>query len=58
MTEDPITSPASIATRDALLAAIQAQIAAAPNATTLLRLAEAYAWTVAPDQPHASRDER
>lgn len=58
MTQDPITSPAAEATRDALLAAIQAQIGAAPNAMTLLRLAEAYAWAVAPDQPHGSRDEK
>jgi len=39
-------------TRAALLAAIEAQIAGAPNATTLLRLAEAYAWTVDPSQTH------
>jgi hypothetical protein len=38
--------------RDALIAAIAAQAAAAPNATTLLRLAEAYAWTVEPAQAH------
>ena len=58
MTQSPITSPAAVETRDALLAAIRAQIAAAPNAMTLLRLSEAYAWTVAPDQPHGSRDEK
>ncbi len=58
MTHDPISSPAAIETRDALLGAIRAQIAAAPNAMTLLRLAEAYAWTVAPDQPHGSREEK
>ena len=38
--------------RDALIAAIAVQAAAAPNATTLLRLAEAYAWVVEPAQPH------
>ena len=43
-------------TRDALLAAITAQIAVAPNATTLLRLAEAYAWAVAPDQSHGGAE--
>jgi hypothetical protein len=42
--------------RDRLLRAIADQAARAPNATTLLRLAEAYAWTVAPDQPHGGRD--
>lgn len=43
-------------TRAALLAAIEAQIAGAPNATTLLRLAEAYAWTVEPAQTHGGGD--
>ncbi len=38
--------------RDALIAAIATQAAAAPNATTLLRLAEAYAWAVEPAQAH------
>jgi hypothetical protein len=28
----------------------------APNATTLLRLAEAYAWAVSPAQPHGGTD--
>jgi hypothetical protein len=41
-------------TRDALLTAIATQVVVAPNATTLLRLAEAYAYTVAPDQPHGT----
>jgi hypothetical protein len=49
--EEPVSTPAE-ETRDALLAAIRNQVAAAPNATTLLRLAEAYAWTVSPDQSH------
>lgn len=39
-------------TRAALLAAITTQVNAAPNATTLLRLAEAYAWAVEPGQAH------
>jgi hypothetical protein len=38
--------------RQALLDNIHSQAVRAPNATALLRLAEAYAWTVAPDQPH------
>jgi hypothetical protein len=49
--EAPVTTPAE-ETRDALLAAIKTQVAVAPNATTLLRLAEAYAWAVAPEQSH------
>lgn len=39
-------------TRQTLLATINSQAAIAPNATTLLRLAEAYAWCVAPGQDH------
>ena len=50
-----MTTPAED-TRDALLTAIAAQVSVAPNATTLLRLAEAYAWTVAPDQAHGGAD--
>ncbi len=38
--------------RDALLGAILDQVSRAPNATTLVRLSEAYAWTVEPAQPH------
>jgi hypothetical protein len=38
--------------RQALLETIHDQVLRAPSASTLLRLAEAYAWTVAPDQPH------
>ena len=49
-TEPP--PPSAETTRAALLAAIATQVAAAPNATTLLRLAEAYAWTVEPGQAH------
>ncbi len=58
MTQDALSSPAATAARDALLAAITAQVGNAPNAMTLLRLAEAYAWAVAPDQPHGSRDDK
>lgn len=49
MTPDP--DPIA-ATREALLRAIATQVAVAPNATTLLRLAEAYAWVVEPGQAH------
>lgn len=49
MSDEPIPADAA---RDALLKAIASQVAIAPNATTLLRLAEAYAWTVSPDQAH------
>ena len=42
--------------RDALLAAITTQIALAPNATTLLRLAEAYAWVIEPGQAHGAAE--
>jgi hypothetical protein len=45
-------SPSADDARDALIAAIAAQAAAAPNATTLLRLAEAYAWVVEPGHAH------
>jgi hypothetical protein len=41
-------------TRETLLNAINQQVRLAPNATTLLRLAEAYAWVVAPNQDHGS----
>jgi hypothetical protein len=44
--------PSADEARQALLAAIVAQTERAPNATTLLRLAEAYAWVVAPAQAH------
>jgi hypothetical protein len=55
--ERPVTTPAEEA-RDALLTAIKNQVAGAPNATTLLRLAEAYAWTVAPEQSHGGGGEK
>lgn len=53
-TEPPAVSAES--TRAALLAAIELQIQGAPNATTLLRLAEAYAWTVEPGQAHGASE--
>jgi hypothetical protein len=43
--------------REALLENIHAQAVRAPNATALLRLAEAYAWTVSPSQPHGGGDD-
>ncbi len=55
--EEPVPTPADEA-RDALLAAITKQVAVAPNATTLLRLAEAYAWVVAPDQGHGGGSDK
>ena len=55
--EEPVTTPAEEA-RDALLVAIKNQVAVAPNATTLLRLAEAYAWAVAPGQSHGGGSEK
>lgn len=42
----------AVRVRKALLENIHAQVVRAPSASALLRLAEAYAWTVAPDQPH------
>jgi hypothetical protein len=44
--------PSADQAREALLAAILAQAQVAPNATTLLRLAEAYAWVIEPAQAH------
>jgi hypothetical protein len=49
------TDPAELC-REALLAAIARQVDLAPNATTLLRLAEAYAWCVAPGQDHGTSE--
>jgi hypothetical protein len=43
--------------RQALLDNIHSQAVRAPNATALLRLAEAYAWTVSPSQPHGGADD-
>jgi len=48
----PADDTADARVRQALLDNIYAQAVRAPNATALLRLAEAYAWTVAPGQPH------
>ena len=44
--------PSADQARDALLVAILTQAQVAPNATTLLRLAEAYAWVIEPAQAH------
>ena len=54
-TEEPATAQTA---RDALIAAIAQQAVTAPNATTLLRLAEAYAWVVEPAQPHGGVPEK
>lgn len=51
-------SPTAEEAREALLAAIAAQVPTAPNATTLLRLAEAYAWVVSPDHAHGAAEGR
>jgi hypothetical protein len=48
----PITPEA---TREVLLEQIAAHAKRAPNATTLLRLAEAWAWLQDPSQPHGGR---
>ncbi len=50
--EAPITPEQ---TREVLLTAIAAHAKRAPNATTLLRLSEAWAWLQDPSQPHGGR---
>ena len=50
------TTDAAGQCREVLLEAIRAQVSLAPNATTLLRLAEAYAWCVAPAQDHGTSE--
>lgn len=50
----PITPEA---TREILLEQIAAHAKRAPNATTLLRLSEAWAWLQDPSQPHGGRGE-
>jgi hypothetical protein len=50
--EEPITPEQ---TREILLTAIAAHAKRAPNATTLLRLSEAWAWLQDPSQPHGGR---
>lgn len=50
--ETPITPEQ---TREVLLEQISAHARRAPNATTLLRLAEAWAWLQDPSQPHGGR---
>lgn len=42
--------------RETILRAIADQAERAPNASTLLRLAEAYAWMIEPAQPHGGRE--
>jgi hypothetical protein len=56
---DPATQAddAAVRLRLALLERIHEQVVRAPNTSALLRLAEAYAWTVAPDQPHGGLSE-
>ena len=51
---DPATQDddAAARVRRALLETIHDQVWRAPNASTLLKLAEAYAWALAPDQAH------
>ena len=56
MSTDDVDIDIATQTRDTLLAAINQQVALAPNATTLLRLAEAYAWCVAPGQDHGNAE--
>lgn len=51
------TPPTPEETRDILLTAIAAHATRAPNATTLLRLSEAWAWLQDPSQPHGGRSE-
>lgn len=51
-------SPLADQVRDALLTSILDQVRRAPNATTLMRLAEAYAWTMEPAQPHGGVTEK
>lgn len=50
------TPDAATECREVLLQAIRSQVSLAPNATTLLRLAEAYAWVVEPDQAHGASE--
>jgi hypothetical protein len=49
---DPTVDEDAARVRKALLDHIHDQVTRAPSASALLRLAEAYAWAVAPDQPH------
>jgi hypothetical protein len=57
MTQSAIPDDAAARVREALLDNIHEQVLRAPNSNALLRLAEAYAWTVAPDQPHGGVSE-
>lgn len=53
MPDEPAPTPEE--TRRILLEAIASHATRAPNATTLLRLAEAWAWLQDPSQPHGGR---
>jgi hypothetical protein len=57
MTHSAIPDDDAARVRAALLDNIHEQVLRAPNSNALLRLAEAYAWTVAPDQPHGGVSE-
>jgi hypothetical protein len=52
VTDSPPINEDAARVRKALLDNIHDQVLRAPSASALLRLAEAYAWTVAPGQPH------
>ena len=52
MSEPDPPADAVARVREALLREIHDHLKRGPNSTALLRLAEAYAWAVAPDQPH------
>lgn len=52
---DESAAPTPEETRAILLDQIAAHARRAPNATTLLRLAEAWAWLQDPSQPHGGR---
>ncbi|MEQ8834967.1 MAG: hypothetical protein RIB67_11065 [Miltoncostaeaceae bacterium] len=54
---DDAPAPTPEETRAILLDQIAAHARRAPNATTLLRLAEAWAWLQDPSQPHGGRSE-
>lgn len=52
---DQSAPPTPEQTRDILLEQIAAHARRAPNATTLLRLTEAWAWLQDPSQSHGGR---
>jgi hypothetical protein len=51
------TAPTSAEARDILMTAIAAHAKRAPNASTLLRLSEAWAWLQDPSQAHGGRSD-